>query len=140
MPGARVTGDERPASAFGCVECWPADADAAWKARPALRPFAELIDESHFRIVLLACPRCSQRFLSVFTEMIDWEDGDDPQEWTVLPLIEAEAEALLRQEVGQIEGMLMAIGPVRRSLRRVFPKGGPDRIFWSTGVSVGMHD
>jgi hypothetical protein len=47
--------------------------------------------------MILACPRWAQRFLSVFTETINWEDGDDPQYWTLLPLTGAETADLVRE-------------------------------------------
>jgi hypothetical protein len=56
---------------FGCEHCWPSTADAAWEARGALTHVQDLIDESHFHVMILACPHCSQRFVSVFTETID---------------------------------------------------------------------
>ena len=65
----------------GCKRCWPSSADAAWKARDGLKLSAELIDESHFHVMILACPQCGQQFISVFTEMIDWINGDDAQYW-----------------------------------------------------------
>ena len=37
--------------------------------------------------MILGCARCSQGFVSVFTKTIDWEDGDDPQFWTLLPIV-----------------------------------------------------
>jgi hypothetical protein len=54
---------------FGCASCWPPTAADAWEARSTLTHVAELIDESHFHVMILACPRCSQNFVSVFTEM-----------------------------------------------------------------------
>ena len=59
-------------SVDGCERCWPSEADAAWEARRKLACAVELVDESHFHVMILACPSCEQRFLSVFTETIDW--------------------------------------------------------------------
>jgi len=42
------------------------------EARRALDFEAELIDESHVHVAILACGQCGQRFVSVFTETIDW--------------------------------------------------------------------
>src|SRR5215204_5009348 len=50
---------------FGCDLCWPADARAAWGARDGLSRMKELIDESHFIVTILACPRCAQRYVSI---------------------------------------------------------------------------
>src|SRR5882762_3116205 len=83
---------------FGCERCWPSSADAAWKARSTLTHEADLIDESHFHIMILKCPWCSQRFVSVFTETIDWVDGEDPQYWTILPITRDEAAGLIKEK------------------------------------------
>ena len=133
-------GDQRPDEEFGCEGCWPPSADAAWEARRTLKPVADLIDESHFRVTVLACPLCSQRFVSIFTETIDWVDGDDPQYWTLLPITGAESAGLVQQRVSLSETNLNALGPGRRSLRRDFPKGDARRVYWGSGIHVGMHD
>ena len=132
---------ERTASEqFGCEHCWPARADAAWKARGGLRRVEELIDESHFHVMILACGHCGQRFVSVFTETIDWADGDDPQYWQLLPITEAEAAGLIRERESLGEDKLDALGPERRCLRRDYPEAAAPRVFWCTGISAGLHD
>ena len=133
-------GDEGPREDFGCERCWPPTADAAWDARGSFTHVAELIDESHFHVMILACPRCSQRFVSVFTETIDWEDGDDPQYWTLLPITVAEHADLVQQRDSLTETTLNGLGPGRRCLRLDHPKAAAQRIFWGTGISVGWHD
>lgn len=133
-------GDDRPGDELGCERCWPRAADAAWEARRALTHVAELIDESHFHVMILACPRCAQRFVSVFTETIDWKDGDDSQYWTLLPITEAEAADLVKQRDSLTETKFNSLGPYRRSLRLDHPKAAPGRIFWGTGIFVRPHD
>ena len=139
-----MMGDDRPGGDFGCERCWPPTADAAWEARGALTHVAELIDESHFHVMILACARCTQRFVSVFTETVDWADGDDPQYWTLLPITGAEAADVVQQGDSLTETKLHALGPGRRCLRCDHPKANPKaaarRIFWGTGISVGPHD
>jgi hypothetical protein len=125
---------------FGCYFCWPADARAAWAARDGLTRLKELIDESHFIVAILACPHCGQRYVSVFTETIDWEGGNDPQYWMLLPLTEAEAGGLIQRETPPDEMSLNALGRGRRSLQRDNPKAGTPRVFWGSGVLVGPHD
>jgi hypothetical protein len=125
---------------FGCKDCWPANADAAWTARNSLSHLEELIDESHFHVMILACPQCNQRFISVFTETIDWTGGDDPQYWTLLPITEPEADSLVQQRDSLSETKLNALGPGRRSLWRNHPKAVPARVLWGTGILVGPHD
>jgi hypothetical protein len=125
---------------FGCGLCLPADACAAWSARVGLTRLEELIDESHFIVALLACPRCAQQHVSIFTEMIDWKDGNDPQYWTLLPITKAEAEGLIQRGTSLDEMSLNALGRGRRSLRRDHPKAGPPQVFWGSGILVGPHD
>lgn len=125
---------------FGCDLCRPADARAAWAARDGLTRLRELIDESHFIVAILVCPRCAQRYVSIFTEMIDWEDGNDPQYWTLMPITEAEAEGLIERGTSLDEMSLNALGRGRRCLRRDHPKAGPPRVFWGSGVLIGPHD
>lgn len=133
--------DRGPSRDFGCVRCWPSAADEAWEARGTLAHVAELIDESHFHVMILECSDCRQRFLSVFTEMIDWMDGDDPQYWTLLPITETEAADLIEQRGSLAEAKLEALGNGRRSLRRAYPKAAAaPRVFWGSGLLVGFHD
>ena len=106
---------------FGCADCWPPDATQAWEARHTLTQVAELIDESHFHVMILGCPRCSQHFVSVFTEIIDWADGDDPQFWTVLPITAFESANLIKNRDSLTESTLEKLGPDRRCLRRDHP-------------------
>jgi hypothetical protein len=132
--------DDRPDRDFGCGRCWPLTANAAWDAREGLTHVAELIDESHFHVMILACPFCAQRFVSIFTESIDWQDGDDPQYWTLLPITATEAADLLRRQNSLTETQLNALGRGRRSLQRDYPKATEPSIYWGTGISIDPHD
>lgn len=123
----------------GCDRCWPASPESAWEARRTLIAQSDLADESHFHVGIASCSHCAQRFVSVFTETIDWVDGEDPQDWTQLPITGDEAEAL-RQAGDALESELNGLDPRRRSLRRDSPKGGPVRLFWGTGLFVSRHD
>lgn len=132
--------DDRLEENFGCEHCWPPVADAAWEARGVLAFVAELIDESHFHVRILACPRCAQRFVSVFNEMINWVGGSDPQYWTRLPLTKAEAADLVQQGDSFTETELYALGPGRRSLQRGCPARAKEWISWGTGIPLILHD
>lgn len=125
---------------FGCERCWPADADAAWEARRQLTRVVTLVDTSHFSVRIAACAGCGQQFLSVFTEQIDWEDGEDPQSFTLLPLRDDEAAALVAEGENVSDTRLEQLAPGRRSLRQDWPKGGSEVTFWASGVVVGPHD
>ena len=132
--------DDQPAARFGCERCWPSAAAAAWEARGTLSQVAELVDQSHFQVMILGCSHCTQRFLSAFAETIDWADGDDPQSCTLLPLTDAEAADLLRRRDSLTEFELGLLGSGRRCLRSDFPKSAGPRIFWGTGNPIGPHD
>lgn len=124
----------------GCESCWPDAADAAWKARDGLTLTAELIDEFHYHVMILACPRCGQRFLSVFSEMIDWSEGDDAQHWAVVPITEGESVELSRRGSELTEAEISSFGPNRRSLLRNYPTGKGPSECWGKGIRVGPHD
>jgi len=121
----------------GCATCFPADAARAWEARSKLRFVADLVDESHYHVMVLACDGCGQRFISIFTETIDWNDGDDPQYWEMQPITAAESESLASADA--LEEGIAAL-PARRSLYVAHPSGLPQTISWSRGVRVGFHD
>lgn len=130
-----------PEADFGCENCWPASPDAAWEARSSLVLEADLIDESHYHVMILACGSCTQRFVSVFTETIDWEDGEDPQYWTLLPITDTEVAGLVQRSASVTEGRLNALGAGRRCLRRDYPKdAAAPRASWGVGMWVGPHD
>lgn len=126
---------------FGCPACRPADPGAAWEARSRLAFVSELADESHFIVSLKACAGCSQRYVSVFTERIDWSGGDDPQEWSLYPLTEPEALSLAVLRDAALEKALLGLDGGRRWLWRDHPKGASEsRFAWRTGGIVGLHD
>jgi hypothetical protein len=74
-------------------------------------------DESHWSRCLLKCRECGQLYFYEFYEIIDWEDGEDPQYWTYIP-VESEAEIETLKKTSPIE--LLEFLP---RLRIDFPKG-----------------
>jgi hypothetical protein len=125
---------------FGCATCWPEAAEAAWTAQTRLSTEHQLVDESHFRVTLRRCVTCSQVFLKIFTESVDFTHGEDPQYWTIIPLTAEEATGLIEAPEPPSEAALGAIGPGRRSLRRDYPSGGSLTCAWNTGVGLLVHD
>ena len=124
---------------IGCDQCFPPSAEAAWEARNRLRLVSDLVDDFHYHVMVLACAGCGQRFVSVFTETVDWQDGDDPQYWQLLPIDAAECEALVASGGAVEEASLNAL-PGRRTLCCDHPKGTEQRLYWSGGLHVGFHD
>jgi hypothetical protein len=121
---------------FGCRRCWPSNAKAAWKARFRLEKEVDLIDESHFHVMILVCRACAQRFVSVFTEMIDWEKSDDAQSWSLIPITDEERARL---SAAPSEAELERLGPARRCLEHDHPTGERARTSWTYWVCVGRH-
>ncbi|SEJ91225.1 hypothetical protein SAMN05192539_102341 [Paraburkholderia diazotrophica] len=97
------------------------------------------IDEAHFNIRGLECPHCTRRFVSVFTETIDWSRGDDGQSWTMAPVTLGEFERVEALLASSIEAALHVVPSGRRSLRRDHPSGGDARTFWATGIGVAFN-
>lgn len=125
---------------FGCACCLPSSVQEAWEVRMKLVERAQLVDESHFRVRVLACTNCSQKFLSIFSEIIDWCDGDDGQSWTTMPITLGEFVELASVAGSTIPDALRAIAPTRRSLRRDHPTGCVPQTFWDCGIALGSHD
>ena len=83
------------------------------------------VDESHWRRYLLKCRECGQLYFYEFYETIDWEDGDDPQYWTYIP-VEMDAEIETLKKTSPFE--LLQFSP---RLRSDFPKGAKaPTVYW----------
>lgn len=121
---------------FGCARCWPDEAKEAWAAVDSLEVQAVLEAESHFDVSIRSCSTCGQRFVLVFLEAIDWEDGDDPQYWTLMPVTAAEMRTLTREADRDLIAALNRLGPGRRCLHRDWPKGKPIQVAWARGMFV----
>lgn len=120
-----------PEFGFGCTLCFGEVAAAAESHRR--KSVHSLIDESHFIVSIVRCEACHQQFVSIFTEFVDWVDGDDPQYRDVVPITDDEATDLVRQGAAVDLHILEALGAGRRRLVMSYPKGGARRVFWATG-------
>ena len=122
---------------FGCATCWPASAEEAYAAWQAASTVTELIDESHYIVRVVACHSCGQHFLTVFTELIDCENGQDPCSRRRLPLTPQEAELLTGCPTEQ---QLTALAGDRKCLVFDWPKDEPKAVYWTRGLLIGPHD
>jgi hypothetical protein len=126
---------------LGCAACTRNSPEQTWTARASLAPVDTLVDESHYHVMLLECPACGDRCVSIFTETIDWAHGDDPQHWELMPLTWDEAEYLIGQQPDQVGSILETIGKTRRHLERDHPSSGAARLSWRAGnLFIGPHD
>lgn len=93
--------------------------------RDSLAPVEVLIQESHYSVRILACPDCSSRFLSVFSEEIDWVDSEDPMQVSLIR-ITPEDEARIRT-LSPSYGFeaLNQLGIVGDLWTKTWPKGKP---------------
>jgi len=130
----------RSGSNIGCAACWQAEPSAVYAAFQSFDLDASLIDEPHHIVSIRRCPKCSQKYLSIFTETVDYLDGEDPQYRVILPLTNAEARRLDRLGDTVTEQDLTSIGVRRTSLRIDHPKGAPFALYWGTGVQIRDHD
>ncbi|MFE7637674.1 hypothetical protein ACFU7Z_26895 [Kitasatospora sp. NPDC057518] len=122
----------RPMAEFGCAKCYGEDERAVWgRQREGFEHEAEVVDGSRFAVNLRRCLGCSQRFVWIFTEVVDWMGGDDAQYVTIMPVTPEEAAGLrsgtLRPHA------LGALGRDRRHLNHDWPTGGPARLHWRSG-------
>ena len=123
--------DQQEPRAFGCPQCFGENPAAAWDHK--LQTRSTLIDESHFDVAVRRCPACGQQFVCIFTEFVDWADGDDPQYCDRLPLTAAEADTLAAEGPAVDLKQIEELGRDRRRLKMDHPKGQPRRVEWATG-------
>jgi hypothetical protein len=118
----------------GCQSCTDANAELAWARALALRERSVIVDESHFRITVRRCASCTQDYLWIFAETVDWIGGDDPQEWLVAPVSADEAQRLTEAGIVDLS--------IRRHLRRSFGRDDdtPSAQWSSGGINVPPHD
>ncbi len=129
---------------FGCALCYGQDAQATWRFYgERLHCAHRLVDDSHFDVSICRCPECGQHYVWIFTEFIDWEDGEDPQYRDVLPVTPAEVRTLVSAGAGVDLKQIEALGNDRSRLVVNHPKGEryaarPKQFFWSSGGLVIM--
>ena len=126
-------------SEYGCEECWSSEASAAWRAVTSIPIQAYLIDESHYIVSIRVCPSCSQHYLQVTTETVDWKDGEDPIYRTIIPIDDAERTDLTSRECLDAD-VIESVGVGRQSLKFGWLKNQEPSTYWGTGVRVGVHD
>lgn len=122
---------------FGCDHCFRGDAAAVWAGRAGLTRVAELANEVHFHVLLVACPYCGQRFVDYFGERVDYVRGADSQSWRLVPLTEAEAAEL--GGLDSIESLLKKWGCGRRHIQAEFPSLNGTDVRWAENLILPPH-
>ena len=126
--------DSPKCDAFGCEHCYGAAAEAMWGSLLNFARIHVLIDDSHLIVSIRVCPMCRQQWLQVFTELIDYEQGDDSQAWCLVPITPEESNRLLQQGSDVKMAGVQALGADRRYLIVVHPRGQSRHISWTTGT------
>jgi hypothetical protein len=120
----------------GCEACSGGSAEEALVKARGLERTAALVEESHFSVRLCVCPSCGQKLVSLFSEQIDWQGGDDPQLFVVMSIAEAEAEMLRGLDEDGLERAVAALADGRRFLITDFTSTR-----WSNGpLFLPRHD
>ena len=101
------------------------------------------IDDSHLRVSVLRCPTCDQRALTLWTELIDWDGGDDTQATMIVPVPASEdANALaLVDDESEVSALLKRLptGYLIRSCPRDF-QGQPVWVWQPGNAFILPHD
>ncbi len=121
--------------------CQNEDVKVAQQALLNCDQVGSMVGDSHFSAGIIKCEACGQQFLSVFAELIDWDDGDDSQASLWLPVFSAEARKLLQTEGLATERLIMEMKMQRRYLVNAKSKGNEAYATWYEGpFFVPPHD
>jgi hypothetical protein len=118
---------------FGCERCYRNDdASAVWDnyTRSNDRGLVEvrtIEEDSHFSIRIQKCAACNQFFVWVFNEIVDWNNGDDSADISVLPIFPVEDVRAVDMEY------LHSLGESRRWLHHSYGGGYKSTTLWRSG-------
>ena len=119
-----------------CPRCLGADPQEYLKDLVNFVNGKELIFESHYGVSVCCCPDCDQHWIIIWTERIDWEDGNDDQDTSIVPLTKEEAETLVKQGENVSMDMVEEFARNRKWLHR-YNREEPR---WRNGqLSIGFH-
>jgi hypothetical protein len=126
-------GTNVPTEIFGCKRCGAESAEAVAEYRNQFSLVAELVERSHFGLSILECPTCNQHWIYIFTETIDWTDGDDALFLTLLPITKSESDELQAQRANVDTKRIEQIGLNRRYLQINHPTRAGKKTCWGYG-------
>lgn len=139
----QVAADEMLEKERGSEECdcQSSEVDVAYESLLQTDVLSVVCDDSHFMVRLVECQSCFQRYLYVFTELIDWTDGDDSQSRSFTAVSRIEADTI-SQRGSKINGLeIMDLQLMGKTLWWVWPKGSKPDLHRSEGPLIVMpHD
>ena len=120
-----ATDDRRLAPPEACILWREPERAAANIGRDCFDLVEVVFEDSHSWRNILRCRECGQLYLYDFFEMVDWEDGEDPQYWMWIPVGSPE-------EAAEIKGLpTEALSDVYPRLQRDYPKGATaPKLYW----------
>lgn len=120
----------------GCALCGSLDAKTAWASLHTLH-VASPVREVHFGIDVKRCT-CGQPWVVMFTERVDFRDGNDDQTWLAMPVTDAEASVLTTCDPSRVSQGVAELGRNRRFLLR---SNTSNTIAWrDSGFAIPPHD
>ena len=78
--------------------------------------------------------------MTIFTETIDWADGEDPQHRSSVPVSESELAQVTQADESAKYNLLLEMGRGRGTLEWDNPKSGIKKMHWSAGLFYRPHD
>jgi hypothetical protein len=136
MPPIGIDKEVVMTTEFGCARCYGDDPQAVfdYQRDHGFTGHRPIITKSHFIVSLIHCGLCSQPFVSIFRESIDWAYGQDPQYTDLLPVTRVEAETILAAGEDVDLRYLGQLGDDRRRLSTDWPSGVPQMVMWRIGA------
>jgi hypothetical protein len=116
-----------------CPKCLGAEPTEA-KARLLKEPREVIIADDHFSMSLRTCSQCGQSFLCVFSELVDWSNGDDSQAQHYIPISAEEAAAFRVAGEQGAEKLLHNTKLERMHLLSTYPRGKDLSVEWRDGI------
>ena len=111
------------------------------KLRWHFRCVNELVDDSHFMVSIVECPKCGQRWVRIMTELVDWGEGNDSQARVLAPLTPEEAKQLAGFGSQITEQLLTEVVSDRKHLVSSSPRSGGRGVGWIEGpLTILPHD
>lgn len=121
-------------------DCLSSNVELAKKTILEGEQLSRPIEESHFSITFSRCLECDQVFIRIFTELVDWVDGDDAQRWVFCPISQKEADKLMAFDPLLPENVI-SLGISRRQLIYDWPTGKRSTLRWrEEPLWISPHD
>jgi hypothetical protein len=124
---------------FGCINCWSPEGNKAYKAVSSLPIEFHLIDKTIITVNIHACPCCSQRFIQITEDIVNWRDGDDATFRKFMPIIDKELDRLTSSITLDVR-TIQSFGKDRQSLNYYWLPGIGPELYWNTGFGLIQFD